>query len=141
MTYAASSFARFWGKASPANQQGPSSHSIICHSLDVAAVGRALVSRDRHRLSRIASAVGIEEDILKGAIPFLLALHDLGKYARVFQAKSPEHWPVDVLGPYRQLPPGNSHVVAGFHLLVALSDDGPCRHMFEQVMPGWRANE
>jgi CRISPR-associated endonuclease/helicase Cas3 len=75
------------------------------------------------------------------AIPFLLSLHDIGKYARVFQAKSPDHWPVTSLGPYREIAPGNSHVVTGFQLLVALSDEGSCRDIFEAIMPGWTASE
>ncbi|HEY6251627.1 MAG TPA: HD domain-containing protein, partial [Candidatus Angelobacter sp.] len=131
----------FWGKASPTNQGGPGAHSIVYHSLDVAAVGSKLIARDRHRLRRIAAAVGIEIDTLKSAIPFLLTLHDIGKYARVFQAKSPDHWPVGSLGPYREIAPGNSHVITGFQLLVKFSDDGSCRDIFETVMPGWSASE
>lgn len=137
----ASIIAGFWGKARPANQDGPTSHSIVHHSLDVAAVGAELVAHDRQRLRRISAAVGIEIDTLRSAIPFLLTLHDIGKYGRVFQAKSPEHWPVASLGPYRDVAPGNSHVVTGFQLLVALSDDGTCRVIFDTVMPGWSASE
>jgi CRISPR-associated endonuclease/helicase Cas3 len=136
-----SSLAHFWGKASPTNQEGPTSHSIIYHSLDVAAVGFELIGCDRQRLGRIAAAVGIGIDTLRSAIPFLLTLHDIGKYARVFQAKSPDHWPVGSLGPYREIAPGNNHVVTGFQLLVALSDDGSCRGIFEAFMPGWSASE
>ena len=33
----------FWGKASPTNQAGISTHSIVYHSLDVAAVGAELI--------------------------------------------------------------------------------------------------
>jgi len=132
----------FWGKASPTNDGGLglTSHSIVHHSLDVAAVGSELISRDKQRLGRIATAVGIEIDTLRSTIPFLLTLHDIGKYARVFQAKSPDHWPVASLGPFRQIAPGNSHVVTGFQLLVALSDCGSCREIFEAVMPGWSAS-
>jgi CRISPR-associated endonuclease/helicase Cas3 len=137
----ASNIVEFWGKASPTNQGGPSGHSIVHHSLDVAAVGSELIARDRERLRRIATALGVEIDALRGSIPFLLTLHDIGKYARVFQAKSPDHWPVGVLGPYREIAPGNSHVVTGFQLLVALSDDGSCRDFFEAVMPEWSASE
>ena len=130
----------FWGKANPTNQGGPTSHSIIYHSLDVAATGSELIARDRHRLQRIAAAISIETGILRSAIPFLLSLHDIGKYARVFQAKSPDHWPITSLGPYREIAPGNSHVVTGFQSLVALSDEGSCRDIFDAVMPGWSAS-
>ena len=73
-------------------------------------------------------------------MPFLLALHDIGKFARVFQAKSPANWPL-ALGPFRQIPPGNSHVITGFQMLVAFSDDGPVREIFDAVLPGWRASD
>src|SRR6266478_340575 len=101
----------FWGKARESNQAKSSSHSIAYHSIDVAAVGSQLKAPDQDRLGRMATAVGIEVGTLTSVMPFLLALHDIGKYARVFQAKSPEHWPVSTLGPYREIAPGNNHVV------------------------------
>jgi CRISPR-associated endonuclease/helicase Cas3 len=131
----------FLGQGQSYQPRRATSHSIIYHSLDVAAVGFELIGRDRQRLGRIAAAVGIGIDTLRSAIPFFLTLHDIGKYARVFQAKLPDHWPVGSLGPYREIAPGNNHVVTGFQLLVALSDDGSCRGIFETVMPGWSASE
>src|SRR5258708_4548234 len=88
----------FWGKASPTGRAGPGAHSIVYHSLDVAAVGAELIARDRGRLQRLATAVGLDVEVLRSTLPFFLALHDIGKYARVFQVKSPNHWPVDPLG-------------------------------------------
>ena len=131
----------FWGKANPTNQGGVGFHPIVYHSLDVAAVGAALIARDRERLRRIAGAVGIGVDPLSNALPFFLALHDIGKYSRVFQAKSPDHWPAGSLGPFRAIPPGNSHVITGFQLLLEVSDNGSCRDVFETIMPGWGINE
>jgi CRISPR-associated endonuclease Cas3-HD len=131
----------FWGKASPTNPAGINSHSIAYHSLDVAAVGAELIAHDRKRLDRISTAAGIEIDALRGTLPFFFTLHDIGKYARVFQAKSPDNWPVNCLGPHREVAPGNSHVVTGFQLLVAFSDGGSSCDVFEAVMPGWSANE
>src|SRR5258706_11680729 len=90
----------FWGKVNSADQVGSTYHPIVYHSLDVAAVGSELIARDRGRLTRIAAAAGIEVDALRSVLPFLLALHDIGKYARVFQAKSLDHWPVTILGPH-----------------------------------------
>src|SRR4030088_1765536 len=84
------SILEFWGKANPTNRVGSSSHSIVYHSLDVAAVTAELITRDLGRLARIASATGIEAPTLRSTLPFLVALHDIGKYARVFQSKSPE---------------------------------------------------
>jgi CRISPR-associated endonuclease/helicase Cas3 len=131
----------FWGKASANRESGSSTHSIAYHSMDVAAVGSELIARDPDRLARIATAVGTEVGTLIGVLPFLLSLHDLGKYARTFQAKSPDHWPTNSLGPYRDVAPGNSHVVTGFQMLVSFSDASPVRQIFETVMPGWSASE
>jgi CRISPR-associated endonuclease Cas3-HD len=132
---------KFWGKARSSNPTGASTHSVAYHCLDVAAVASELLAHDRDRLKRIAAAVGIKVNALTGALPFLLALHDIGKYARVFQAKSPDHWPTNVLGPYRDLAPGNSHVVTGFQMLVAFSDSGHTKQIFDRLMPGWSASE
>jgi CRISPR-associated endonuclease/helicase Cas3 len=137
----ASTIATFWGKASTADQSGPSAHPIVHHSLDVAAVGAELIARHRAQLERIAAAVGIEIEILRRTVPFLLTLHDIGKYSRVFQSKSPDHWPIGSFGPYREIPPGNSHVITGFQLLVLLSDNGGCGNIFEAVLPGWTASD
>jgi len=126
----------FWGKASATSQGGPGFHPIVYHSLDVAAVGATLIARDRERLKRIAAAVGIGVDPFSDALPFFLALHDIGKYSRVFQAKSPDHWPAGSLGPYRAIPPGNSHVITGFQLLLEVSDNGSCRDVFEIIERG-----
>src|SRR5262249_24093492 len=131
----------FWGKARSSNPAGASTHSVAYHCLDVAAAASELVTHDQDRLKRIAAAAGIKVDALTGALPFLLALHDIGKYARFFQAKSPDHWPTNVLGPYRDLAPGNSHVVTGFQMLVALSDYGHTKQIFDRLMPGWSASE
>ena len=131
----------FWGKASAKNETGSSTHSIAYHSMDVAAVARQLIAHDPDRLARIGALVGIEVSTLASVLPFLLSLHDIGKYARVFQAKSPEHWPTNSLGPYRDLAPGNSHVISGFQLLVRFSDGGPIQQIFETVTPGWSVSE
>lgn len=130
----------FWGKARATSETGPSWHPLVYHSLDVAAVSAELIARDRGRLSRIAAAAGMPADALQAALPFLLSLHDIGKYARVFQAKSPAHWPADVLGPYREIPPGRNHVDTGFEMLCEFADDEPDASLFEAVLPEWRAS-
>jgi CRISPR-associated endonuclease/helicase Cas3 len=131
----------FWGKATSNQKGGSGSHSIAYHSLDVAAVGAQLIEHDRERLGRIAESIGISVHALTSVLPFLFAIHDIGKYARVFQAKSPDHWPANVLGPYREIPPGNSHVITGFQMLVAFSGSGPLQEIFAEIMPGWSASE
>jgi CRISPR-associated endonuclease/helicase Cas3 len=131
----------FWGKANSNQKGGSGSHSIAYHSLDVGAVGAQLIEHDRERLGRIAESIGISVNTLTSVLPFLFAIHDIGKYARVFQAKAPGHWPTNVLDPYREIAPGNNHVITGFQMLVAFSDAGPVQEIFESVMPGWSASE
>src|SRR5258708_21728286 len=85
----------FWGKANSINQAGAGYHPLVHHSLDVAPVGAELISRDRERLRRIAAAAGIEVDALRSTPPFLLAIHDIGQYARVFLVNSLDPSPVN----------------------------------------------
>lgn len=131
----------FWGKARPSSLTECTFHPLAFHSLDVAAVGAELIERDAGRLTRLAAAVGIEPIALRGALPFLLALHDIGKYSRAFQAKSSDNWPVEALGPYRSVLAGNNHVDTGFRMLCNFSDGGPAADMFDAILPEWCASE
>lgn len=79
----------YWGKARPNDASRPF-HLLAFHSLDVAAVGTALLGRDARLLPRIALVAGLEPDGLREFIPFLLGLHDLGKFAEPFQDQRPE---------------------------------------------------
>jgi CRISPR-associated endonuclease/helicase Cas3 len=88
------SLTSFWGKARPpAERPSPSYHPLIFHSLDVAAVGRALLSRWPDLAAGLAAALGLEVEAATALLVRLLALHDLGKFARRFQAKSPPGLP------------------------------------------------
>lgn len=108
-------FHRFWAKARPASD-GPSWHSVAHHLLDVAAVAEAIL-RVRPIVARRASALlRLEPDDARTLIVALAALHDLGKFAPVFQAKAPDHWPADVLGPYRELAVRRPHTEDGYAL-------------------------
>jgi CRISPR-associated endonuclease/helicase Cas3 len=81
-------------------------HSVVGHSLDVAAVATLLPRR--HGPPIPAQTLG-----------FLVALHDIGKFSRGFQSMAPEHWPADALGPLpsRGIPVGPRHDAMGFHML------------------------
>ena len=68
---------RFWGKARPANITGAGMHPLLAHSLDVAAV--ALLLPRRLKFGLTGQNLG-----------FLVALHDIGKFSRPFQAQAPE---------------------------------------------------
>ena len=63
------------------------------HSLDVAAVGEALLARDRMLADHLSRLLGLPREEMDRLFCFLLSLHDVGKFARKFQAKAPEHYP------------------------------------------------
>ena len=97
--------ARFWGKARSEEDTGGMAHPLVAHCLDVAAVAVLLSDRE---------ARGLDPRMLG----FLVALHDIGKFSRPFQAQARYHWPTDWLGPCptdRQ--PGPRHDAIGFHFL------------------------
>jgi len=78
----------YWGK-SPAPPD-PGFHGLAYHCLDVAAVGMACLEKgglDRERLTRIS---GLGREDLPRWLGFLLALHDLGKFASSFQNQRPD---------------------------------------------------
>lgn len=84
----------FWGKAQPVDPgQGPDWHPLAFHSLDVAAVGHAILTSDRSLRDRFCALLGMKTDVAVPIICYLLAIHDIGKFAKKFQAKAPRHFP------------------------------------------------
>ena len=77
--------AQFWGKAQPEKGATEEAHPLVAHCLDVAAVAVLLAGREGGRLD-------------PRMLGFLVALHDIGKFSRAFQAQAREHWPVEWLG-------------------------------------------
>jgi CRISPR-associated endonuclease/helicase Cas3 len=74
----------YWGKAH--REEGAAGcHRLPYHSLDVAAVGVELLRRDPARLDFIARLSGFTAESLRSWLPYLLALHDLGKFSEPFQ--------------------------------------------------------
>lgn len=63
-------------------------HSVVHHSLDVAAVAGELLPLLRAPVPVPTTTLGA-----------LIALHDIGKFTRTFQAKVEALWPA-CLGPY-----------------------------------------
>lgn len=121
----------FWGKARPpAERPLPSRHPLIFHSLDVAAVGEVLIRRWPGLGRRLASALGLDNDLLAALLVRLLALHDLGKFAPNFQAKSPEHWN-HAFGEITGVATRYDHASGGYALLGA--DPG-----YRVALPEWR---
>ena len=84
----------FWGKAQPRDQlRGAAWHPLVFHCIDVAAVGEALLEKDRGLLERISGLLGLDESVALPILRHLLCLHDVGKFAKRFQAKAPDHYP------------------------------------------------
>ncbi|WP_275100242.1 CRISPR-associated helicase Cas3' [Sedimenticola hydrogenitrophicus] len=77
---------RYWGKT--AEEGGY--HLLPYHCLDVAAVGEVFLRRNVHVRQRLAQLLGLDEEALIVLVVFFLGLHDIGKFARHFQALNPE---------------------------------------------------
>ena len=101
---------RIWGKARPFTTGSAGMHPLLAHSLDVAAVATLLPG---------AARLGLDGRLLG----FLVALHDIGKISRSFQAQMPEHWPGALLGPLPGPLPGFPHDAMGLHLLIGPVED------------------
>ena len=81
-------FGDFWGKARPLDpDRGPRWHPLACHSLDVAAVGEALLASRRGFGESFSRLLGLPLEDAVSLIRYLLCLHDIGKFAKKFQAK------------------------------------------------------
>jgi CRISPR-associated endonuclease/helicase Cas3 len=127
-------FGAFWGKAQPVNDAGPRMHPLWMHSLDVAAVGMAILRHKPDIAARIASALGWPTEDLVRLWSFALALHDLGKFSRPFQAKAPDHWPAEILGPMTGIVRDPGHSGSGLHLLME-----PLADLTRRWFPNWNA--
>lgn len=75
------------GKARPDAKATFPWHPAAYHCLDVAAVGGALLGAASVARRRWAALLGVPEDECISLILLTLALHDLGKFTGVFQAK------------------------------------------------------
>jgi CRISPR-associated endonuclease/helicase Cas3 len=110
----------FWGKARPAGTGGTPYHPALLHCLDVAAV--ALVMADEGLTG--------ESCALAEVTPFLVALHDIGKFSRGFQQQCEAHWPERAFGPFR-LTVSPRHDTLGYWLLRH-----HCTKVLDALMPG-----
>ena len=114
---------RFWGKARPVGpDNGPNWHPLAFHSLDVAAVGEALLTEHRGLGESVFCLLGLSQEQTVPLIRYLLCLHDIGKFAKKFQAKAPDLYP-DCFGddPLR-FPHHYDHGAGGLRLFDACSD-------------------
>ena len=78
---------KYWGKADPNYPGEPKWHPLVYHCLDVAAVGKTLL--DKHHLlrRRLSSLLNCSEKNAVTLLIYLLSVHDIGKFAEVFQNK------------------------------------------------------
>lgn len=83
----------FWGKAQPGADAAHTWHPVAHHLLDVAAVADAILAARPLALARGARLLGLEPEAAGQLLVAFTALHDIGKFAPAFQAKSPAHWP------------------------------------------------
>lgn len=100
----------FWGKARDV-ERGLAWHPAAFHMLDVAAVAQAWLAATKPRIP----GLGAWNERFGVLVAALIALHDIGKFSRPFQAKVEARWP-PALGPY-DLRPAPRHDTAGYALL------------------------
>jgi CRISPR-associated endonuclease/helicase Cas3 len=84
------SWANYWGKAKPDEQQQARWHPLVCHCLDVAASGAEILQVDHRLRANFERLSGCSADQLLPWIYFFLALHDLGKFSVPFQQQVPD---------------------------------------------------
>lgn len=73
---------KYWGKAS---REDGGYHLLPYHCLDVAAVGYVLLEKHHHLRDSLARLTGLDERSTEYWLPFLLSLHDIGKFSASFQ--------------------------------------------------------
>ncbi len=76
---------QYWGKAGQSGDTCPAYHPLPYHCLDVAACGQALLERELLSLNVVSRLSGLPCEALRSWLVFLLAIHDLGKFADGFQ--------------------------------------------------------
>ena len=110
----------FWGKAGGAICDEPLWHPVAYHSLDVAAVADALLTVNPRKLGVMADLLGTSPHNARRFLVCLIALHDVGKFSKFFQAKNPEAWALSIethLGPCPQPPKGSGRHDADAYLM------------------------
>lgn len=83
-------YLQWWGKAQPEESASAPFHPIAYHSLDVAAVVRAMLRLRVDAIRRATRLLRVNEDDALSLCTALAALHDLGKFGNAFQVKVPE---------------------------------------------------
>lgn len=83
-------FSRYWGKADPVQvERGLSHHTVLGHSLDVAACAFVLVEKNHVLRSQLSRGTALDEQTVALTVAAVCALHDVGKLDTRFQRKAP----------------------------------------------------
>ena len=113
----------FWGKAQPLDpDRGPQWHPLPYHCLDVAAVGEALLTQHSGLRQSLLDLLGLPSEDFIPVLCFLLCLHDIGKFAKKFQAKAPTLYRNCFSDDPSRVPDRYDHGAGGLRLFDA--DDG-----------------
>lgn len=87
----AATYYGYWGKAVRSEQDKSFAYHLLpYHCLDVAAVGQVLLKRHPRIRRLVSEAISRDDSLLDGWASFILALHDLGKFAEAFQNLRPD---------------------------------------------------
>jgi len=84
-----SGYYRYWGKADPGYPGEPKWHPLVYHCLDVAAAGRVFLEQHTALLKQLSDLSALDTAQLLDWCTFLLAAHDVGKFADGFQNQRP----------------------------------------------------
>jgi len=109
---------QFWGKASPSGDEAERFHPLVFHALDVAAVFGALTEADAELLGILASSFAASGERIVATLTVLVALHDIGKVSKKFQAKSEDAWPTMLGTLSSELQAPYDHAAGGYELLL-----------------------
>lgn len=113
---------RYWGKASPEAHEP--FHLLVYHSLDVAVCGHHLIRLPQFSLKSLADELGWTHEQVDSLFVFFLALHDLGKFSRTFQALVPDLSP-ELVAPVSGKHYSQRHDTLGWLLWQELAEDFP----------------
>jgi CRISPR-associated endonuclease/helicase Cas3 len=131
-------YLNFWGKAGGHLDSQPAWHPAAYHSLDVAAVAEALLKHNPQRLASMAALLGTGPENTRRFLVCLVALHDVGKFSRHFQAKCPALWNETAgpqLGEWQPPPVVSRHDEDGY----AVREQLGLRRLFNPATEGWSA--
>lgn len=83
---------QYWAKTAPPTGEGLAReyHRLPYHLLDVAAVGKALLTADLRLWHQLAGVARLPKPDVRQLVVHTLALHDVGKFANSFQQLCPE---------------------------------------------------